>query len=194
MKTLAKHESTSFSITTFDELNTSAFIKVNQQHTNIILNENEVDNSPCDGIRFFNNTKNKIAIKTADCLPIYLRGEHESVFLHAGWKGLKEDILVQKNVLEIKPVFIYIGPSIQKNSFEVQDDFIELMPFDQFYHRQEGKLFFNLQGYASHQLSQVFPNAKQIISPLCTFENHQFHSYRRDKTALRNWHIYSSNV
>lgn len=189
-----KYNENSFSVTTFSELVYPKSITINQQHTNLISLESHVSKSPCDGVRFQNNTKNKIAIKTADCLPIYFRGKSESVFLHAGWRGLKDDILIQKAVKEIDPQLVLIGPSIQAKSFEVKEDFYKLMPFDEFYSRIDKKLFFNLQAFASSVIQRHHPNAKQIISKICTYENHQFHSYRRDKTALRNWHIYSSSV
>ena len=40
-----------------------------------------------------------LAIKTADCLPILYLSQEEIALVHAGWRGLKSEIHLHKNLL-----------------------------------------------------------------------------------------------
>ena len=78
-------------------------------------------------------TKNKnvlLCLKTADCAPVLLADNKNSVIgvAHAGWRGAYKGIV--ENVLnlmhskgaDIKNIVAAIGPCLQQDSFEVQDD------------------------------------------------------------------------
>lgn len=69
-----------------------------------------------------------LLIQTADCLPVMLYLPFHNIILaiHAGWRGVQQKIvtkaLTKLKVADQDPVHIYIGPHIQKNSFEVDLD------------------------------------------------------------------------
>lgn len=125
------------------------------------------------------------AIKTADCLPIWLVGEKYHYLIHAGWKGLKKGILNIDEPIE----FALIGPSISAQSFEVQEDFYEHFPKSSFFQKVNERLTFDLKAYAMMKIQENFPLVRVVDSGICTFADSRFHSFRRDKTSLRNWSI-----
>ncbi len=135
--------------------------------------------------------KQPIAIKTADCLPIVIEGEEGVVFLHAGWRGLSMGILNRAEVKMIKPVKALIGPSIQVCCYEVSRDFKENFPMSPYFTKVKDRLHFDLQAEAKRRLENEFPNLKVDISPVCTCcGTKKLHSFRKDKTSLRNWNLY----
>lgn len=133
--------------------------------------------------------KDMLAIKTADCMPIVIEGESGVVFLHAGWRGLKDGILKRPEVSLIAPKRAYIGPSIHKCCFEVSQDFRENFPGSPFFEERAGKLYFDLQAQAIQEL-RSYTGISITDSKICTCCNDRFHSYRRDKPNQRNWNLY----
>ena len=131
-----------------------------------------------------------LAIKTADCMPILIQSETEVIFLHAGWKGLAIGILNHPLLKEIKPLYAFIGPSIQECCFEVSEDFHHHFPGSPHFHKSGEKYFFNLQAEAFNQLEQLFPQLRIEIAAECTCCDNKFHSYRRNKTIERNWNLF----
>ena len=60
----------------------------------------------------------KLAVRTADCVPIVLEGDRGIGVVHAGWRGLAGGI-VQKTVAEMGSVVrAYIGPHIRAGCYE----------------------------------------------------------------------------
>jgi YfiH family protein len=131
-----------------------------------------------------------VAIKTADCLPVLLIGR-KIALVHAGWKGLENNILSNEKIKILEISDIYIGPAIQ--TYEVQEEFRKNFPNSKNFLTSEGILFFNLQKEAMDQLKTTYPNAKIFCSDICTFKNNHYNSYRRDKTKIRNWNVFKIN-
>ena len=112
---------------------------VNQVHSAEVIVLNDIkkihtkDQRPkADAI--VTNIKNlPIAIQTADCLPILLFDEINSVIavVHAGWRGAKAGIIENaiNKMLEIgadiKNIKAIIGPAIQQNSYQISEDFYQ---------------------------------------------------------------------
>ena len=151
-------------------------------------------NLPCDAdgiVVKWNEFDKPLAIKTADCMPIVIEGEKGVVFLHAGWRGLAFGILRKKEIEEINPYRALIGPSIHVCHFEVTKEFREHFPKSKFFEERDGKLYFDLLKEAKSQLREYYPNLLVEGSPICTYCNSTFHSYRRGKhTTERNWNLY----
>lgn len=162
--------------------------KVKQTHSDIVLDENTCDEKEADAM--IGSSTLPMAILTADCLPILLLGEKEHAFVHAGWRGLHNEILKSELIKKIKPFYAFIGPHISARHYEVQPDFKANFSHPEAFSEQEGKLFFNLSIVAKAQLKTFFPNITIEESGLCTFENIYLHSYRRNKTTERNWNVY----
>jgi YfiH family protein len=172
----------------------SNLIYFEQIHSNKVIEFRPGKDIPeCDGIVFSQDFARKysFAIKTADCLPILLFGSEKVAFVHAGWRGLANNILANKLILAIDPKTAYIGPSISVKNFIVTPDFRENFKNSSDYFENNKKLKFNLQAEAIKQLNTNFPGIDAINCAQCTFDNEQYNSYRRDKTDKRNWNIFS---
>lgn len=167
-----------------------------QTHSTIIceLSNNDLSQTESDGIISKLSELKKghfIAIKTADCMPIVILGDNEVIFVHAGWKGLADGILKNPIIKKIRPYYAFIGPSIQKDSFEVSDDFELNFPHNSNFYHKNGKLYFDLQKEAQDQLYALYDGINVESSQEDTMLNKKFHSFRRDKTTLRNWNLFT---
>ena len=148
---------------------------------------------PCEADGLFSSWTDldrPLAIKTADCLPIVIEGESGVVFLHAGWKGLAHGILDRPEIDMIKPVSVFIGPSIRECCFEVSQDFNVNFPESPHFRKVDHQYFFNLQAEAQSKLRKKYPSLLIQISSICTCCDTLMNSYRRNKTTERNWNLY----
>ena len=169
-----------------------AIVSMSQTHsTNIevVKNKKLVYNN-VDGI-FACNKNYALQVKTADCLPIFFIHKHNNIFgvIHAGWKGLKNGIiskstnLLKSHINDLNEITAFIGPSISQKNYEVKNEFIDYFG-NEFIDKVEDKFFCNLKGVASSKLQKL--GVKNVIDcNQCTYENENYHSYRRDKTSKR---------
>jgi hypothetical protein len=166
------------------------FLKIKQTHSNIILSEDFCHTDQTgDGI--LGDSDLPKAILTADCVPIVLLGKDKHVVIHAGWRGLAQNILSNPAVIDINPSFAFIGPHIRSENYEVQVDFINnFSGYPKAFSEKDGKTYFNLEHVVSSQLKSLFPNIVIDDCGLCTFKEVKFHSYRRDLTINRNWNVF----
>ena len=167
--------------------------QVNQTHSDIILLDPQsfTTEYAADGMLIKRKKlgDKALAIKTADCLPILYMNEEYVALIHAGWRGLAQGIhtsplLTRNNFKEI-----FIGPSIRKENFEVQEDFKTHFPLE-FFSEKNNHLFFSLQEFAISELEKNFSSAKITDCGICTFQNNTYNSYRRNKTDIRNWNLF----
>ena len=169
-----------------------AIVSMSQTHsTNIevVKNKKLVYNN-VDGI-FACNKNYALQVKTADCLPIFFIHKHNNIFgvIHAGWKGLKNGIiskstnLLKSHINDLNEITAFIGPSISQKNYEVKNEFIDYFG-NRFIDKVEDKFFCNLKGVASSKLQKL--GVKNVIDcNQCTYENENYHSYRRNKTSKR---------
>ncbi len=178
-----------FKFRTYNEKPRHDCYEVNQVHGIDIIQATDqmVD---ADGIFVLKSNFNKpLAIKTADCLPIAAIGKYGVALIHAGWKSLFLGILKSTNLKKLAPDFFIIGPHISFQNYEVGDDFKKNFMNSYSFKRVNGKTHFSLRDEASFQLKELFPKSKISCSNLCTFEETELNSYRRDKTEKRNWNL-----
>ena len=166
-------------------------INMNQTHSSKI---SEVSNKTLyykstDGL-LSNNINHILEISVADCLPIFVYNKKNFCIgvVHAGWKGLKKGIISNlsqalnsyDNLSDFK---IFIGPSISQKNYEVKKDFLEYFEREHFLINDD-KYYLDLKKIAVKQLA--LEGFKDIeVSKICTFENQNFHSFRRNGTEKR---------
>ena len=164
---------------------------MNQTHSSKI---SEVSNKTLyykstDGL-LSNNINHILEISVADCLPIFVYNKKKFCIgvVHAGWKGLKKGIISNlsqalnsyDNLSDFK---IFIGPSISQKNYEVKKDFLEYFEREHFLINDD-KYYLDLKKIAVKQLA--LEGFKDIeVSKICTFENHNFYSFRRNGTEKR---------
>lgn len=163
-------------------------LRVKQTHSSIVLNEYHCYEFEADGME--GSSLKPMAILTADCLPVLLIGESSHALIHAGWKGLQNEILKNDLIKKINPFYAFIGPHISAKNYEVQADFKANFNEPRAFIEKNGKIFFDLSIIARLQLESTYKEIKVEDSGLCTFEDQRFHSYRRNKTTDRNWNVY----
>ncbi len=174
----------------YPELNSLFFL--NQIHSDRIIKVNPINfkKIEADGMIIENICAPfSLCIVTADCLPILLLGEKESAFIHAGWKGIKKGIIENNIIKSINPYYAYIGPSIGSCCFEVQKDFESNFKKENFVYK-DNKIFYDLKEEAYNRLMSINDNIRVEMSHICTCCSEGFHSYRRNKTILRNWNVF----
>jgi YfiH family protein len=129
-----------------------------------------------------------IAIRTADCVPVFLFDPVKKAIglAHAGWKGTYQEI-TYKTVNRMKEVFgsrpedihAVLGPSIGPCCYEVGPEFRQYFPNEITEH--SGKLFTDVPKSNYRQLLKAGLNKENIINTgVCTFCNAQYFSFRRD--------------
>lgn len=144
-------------------------------------------------------------IATADCVPILISNENCVCAIHAGWRGVANEILIKSilkipnSSLDLSALKIVFGPHIQQASFEV-----ELALANQFqvqHHKlggkdsvvsfsptTKGKAYINLKQILKQQLFSQGLTEKNIFDFAAdTMTDLRFWSYRRQKAmAGRN--------
>ena len=147
-------------------------------------------------------TSNKdiaLQVKVADCMPIFIFDKKSSFFgaIHAGWRGLANGIIVnsiellKKKDFNLRNIKVFIGPSISKRNFEIQNDVMEY--FDsKFSIVKDGKIFLSLQEVAIDKFAS-YGILDILNTNECTYDNLNYHSYRRDKTdkRMKGWIYYN---
>lgn len=177
------------------------FLRVRQTHSDIIIpaeyRPDTVYENLTEADAHFTSEKNQaLLISTADCMPIliYCEQTQRVAAVHAGWRGVVNKITEKtlKKLIETgstKKYFeIYVGPSIQQPSFEVDQDVYEQIKSsaynlteDHFCEKKAEKYHLNLPKILSTQIGAQAPTSKVVFCPIDTKTNPNFHSYRRGK-------------
>lgn len=154
------------------------------------------------GVNFYDETDGLIGarsdvlvIKSADCLPVIVYDEANKriAAVHSGWKGTANSIVKEaitkmvslgSNASELK---IYVGPHIQKTSFEVMGDVKNVFEKNFSYEgiiekKDETHYLIDLgQVVKCDALSLGVKEENIYVSNVDTVTDQRFHSYRRDK-------------
>lgn len=138
-----------------------------------------------------------LVTRFADCTPILLFDPVKKVHgnIHSGWKGTLKEIAgeaVDKmlGIYQSNPqdIIVILGPSIDKNDFEVEKDVMILFKEKFNYHDQiirkknEIKYLIDLKEVIIRTLVAKGIDKNNIHSvDISTFSDKRFHSFRRDK-------------
>lgn len=131
-----------------------------------------------------------LVIQTADCIPLMIHDSTRIVAVHAGWRGVEQNILEEalepiKNHSDLR---IICGPFIDKNSFEVGEDVaLRLLSSDPFKgenslypHKDPTKRRVDLRAIVTHQGKALNPDIQSEFLGIDTFSSANHCSYRRD--------------
>ena len=164
-----------------------------QIHSNQCIRIEDSTVRIADGVTT-NMAKCVLVIMTADCLPILLcnRSGTEIAAVHAGWRGLVDGIIANTvNMMFDSPnnLVAWIGPAICVQCFEigieVRDLYLKKYNFlEQYFVLHDNQWFANLIDIAVCLLKQCGITVV-YKSNICTFEQQNFFSYRRDGVTGR---------
>jgi len=129
-----------------------------------------------------------IAIRTADCVPVFLYDPTRPAIglAHAGWKGTYQEIAyktVQRMTQEFgcqpKNIQAVLGPSIQSCCYQVGEEFKQYFPQEMT--QREGKLYVDVAQNNYRQLLKAGLSEANIVrSGECTCCGSKYYSFRRD--------------
>ncbi len=173
-----------------------------QIHSNIVLDVSAPVKFPEGDGLITSEKRLYLIIKTADCFPV-IAYNLEAGFvaaLHAGWRGVYKNIFKEfkkkaielgtnRSVMDSNTNFI-IGPGICGKCYEVGRSFyydFKMIGFGEEFFRTEGdKVYFYVRGAIERRLYELNFDSDNIKNiNLCTYENQNLFSYRRDKTKSR---------
>lgn len=126
-----------------------------------------------------------VAIKTADCIPLYLFDKNVPVLalLHCGWRGIHKGIIENgiRTMLSLgaktENTFAYLGPGIRRDDYIVGEEFRGIFPNSIF--ERDGKIFLDLFAEIERRLTfNDISNIKKF--PLSTYSTKWLCSHRRD--------------
>lgn len=162
----------------------------NQIHSDRIIVADDTHNIE-NADALITNKKNLVLfVKIADCAGILIYDPIVECIaaIHSGWKGSKENIvgktikmLQEEYKAQPSSMMVYISPMAQAKNYEVGFEFLQFFPSDVIY-KIGNKLYYDNQKMILSQLIDAGIKPDNIeYSDLCTIENVDLHSYRRDK-------------
>ena len=176
-------------------LGLSSCVTPKMTHEDLILKlEDVMLGAFCDGV-ITDKLNTGLRITHADCQAAIFYDKKKNVIanVHCGWRGnvlniYGNTILQMKQAFDCDPsdIIVCISPSLGPKHAEFINYKTELP--ECMWTFQNPLNYFNLWDISKSQLvsAGVMPENIQIAS-ICTFEQtHEFYSYRRNKTKLRN--------
>lgn len=148
-----------------------------------------------------------IAVKTADCVPLLILHPRAVLAIHAGWRGMSQDIIgeslraMRARSWEIEASEVAIGPCLSLAGFEVGPEVIEAFRQGAFRMQDAEFAFASSKGQrdrwqldlamlAALQLARYGfrPEQLHIIRTCTKIESDRWYSYRREGQGVgRNW-------
>lgn len=125
-----------------------------------------------------------IAVTTADCVPVVLRGSMSVAVVHAGWRGLSTGVVLSavRSIKEIGDTVVAaaIGPHIGPCCYEVGPEVVAAVG---------GHGATTTSGAESVDLAAAIkaqiPTVPTSVVDMCTMHDARFHSFRRNATSQR---------
>jgi len=143
-----------------------------------------------------------LAIRTADCLPVFLYDEKNSGIglLHVGWKSLQKNIIIKAIDLmnkewhaEPKDIKVIFGPSIRACCFEVDEQFGDY--FSGQIISRDNQYYFDSPQFSHDQLCRLGVMKENIFDcNICTCCNKNYFSFREEKEQAGKKLLYNSIV
>lgn len=126
-----------------------------------------------------------IAVFTADCVGVVIKGERYIAVAHAGWRGLVAGVLEQvKTLLDDRgdpPRRAWLGPSIGPCCYQVGEEVVRQFPESCRTTTTEGKPSVDLWKAAGEQLDLE----DQWVAGRCTYHDLGLWSHRGQRTRAR---------
>jgi len=166
--------------------NSVKYVNEADEGSGALAYENAIPNT--DG--FITDCRNlPLAIFTADCLPVFLYDPRKPAIglIHAGWRSLKENIVMRSVELmrskfntRPKDLISWFGPAIGGCCYEVSSEFRNYFPSD--LSERGGKLYLDLASINKRQLLASGLKKENISeASYCTYcANEEFFSFRKE--------------
>ena len=172
------------------KLDQRRFITPDQIHSDKIcfVEDDSMLSPECDSVIFHANSGLIGTISIADCVPgcIFDSANEMISLVHSGWKGTLKNI-VRKTVLKMimlgskkEDLKIFLGPSIRWCCYQVDETLSKKFNRDSVRVKSQ-KYFIDLIKQITFDLKEIsIPDKNLFIQSDCTYENSNYHSFRRD--------------
>ena len=161
-------------------------ITMNQTHSDVIKSVYPMKKKyKCDGL-YTSKKRDILCVKTADCVPILIHTKEWVGVIHAGWKGLSQNILNNffKNEKFISSdIKVAIGPHARKCCYEVGKEFEKIFP-DHIFHDQE-RTYLDMSRFVTDYLKKLNIEFEDVN--VCTICSDRYYSYRENQTSNRQY-------
>jgi YfiH family protein len=173
-----------------NEMRARKLVTLHQVHGNLCITVDQQTESDKEADAMVTRISGvAIGILTADCAPILFVDRKNRIIgaAHAGWRGAASGIIestVQKMMAlgaDIQHVTAAIGPCIQKESYEVDDDFRQnFSEENNCFHSLNHRMHFDLSGYCRNLLLKAgLGEANLDVITIDTYvEREDYFSYR----------------
>ncbi len=164
-------------------------IYLRQEHTDIVLDSKDMNDSLVTGDGIITSEKITLAVTVADCLPIFIYDSKNNIYgiVHSGWKGTGIVLnAIEKMSInygtEPKNIHVIIGPSIGSCCYSVDKE--RALEFaskwgDNTIIIKNSSYYIDLK--KANKLMLEKAGVENInIDKNCTCCSKEFHSYRRD--------------
>lgn len=180
-------------------LDLSNYAYLQQEHGTEIQVLKEAKNFCAPGDALLTNVPNVLLfIRTADCYPVFIVDieKHVVALVHAGWRSaygmiLSKTIEKMSEAFDCNPnsMMVFIGPGLQRESFEVQEDFLEHDNFIPYIDQEDERYLFDLNQYLQDEAMASGIDPENILDlAICTYQNNDlFYSYRKGDQNKRNY-------
>lgn len=177
------------------------FCFVKQEHGKKVVKSRSASPSQADA--HWTGQKNEaLVIQTADCVPLFLMKEPYVCAIHAGWRGVYQQITSEafktQPALKHIDLLASVGPHIFQENFEVDKDVALKLrscspsASESIKEQASGKYLVSLKGIIKNQLESEIGLKNWIDLTYDTFLSDIFFSFRRD--ALKRVGQYSFAV
>ncbi len=179
-------------------LGASAVVTLNQCHSKIcigIINEKKIE-SDMKADAIVTNIKGiALGILTADCVPILFYDRTKKIIgaAHAGWRGAFSGV-IESTIQKMesfgscaKDIVVALGPSIDKNSYEIEQEFMEKFSGNgDCFCISNGRMCFDLPKFCRKKLieSGILENNIDVLNVDTYTNNDDYFSYRFAKKNL----------
>ena len=171
-------------------INNKQIASCNQIHSDKVLYIKKPKSyNNVDGLITHINSNIILKIQTADCIPIFVIDKVAGIIglIHSGWKGTYQNIITNAISIfiekgsKIKNIKIFLGPSIQSCCYEIKEDVAKYFNI-KYIINNKNKIYLDLNKKVYDDLLNLgIKNNNIFLSQICTFENFNYCSYRRDK-------------
>ena len=139
-----------------------------------------------------NQTGLVLTVTVADCVPIYFFDPTNKAIglAHSGWRGTLQNIAAKMIDTMRKEygshpadIRVCVGPHIQVDHFEVQDDVAQqFLEYPKYILKKDDKIFIDLGAVIQQQLLDVGLSTQNIeLDTTCTYcDQENYFSFRRD--------------
>lgn len=172
-----------------EKLDERTLIQPKQIHSNVCVSSTDFAPGMQADATFSKDSNHLLSVLTADCLPILVyHPDGVIAAIHAGWRGLSEEIIPKTLAMLASNTQVAIGPSIGPCCYEVGEDLAE--QFAQKFGKtvvvaDKDKPHLDLRLAAILQLQESGVE-EMDVSEICTYCHPDlFFSYRRDGSSGR---------